>query len=103
MSKSTATAHITLFWDFRETNYTIHNSVLQDFLATHDLTSLLEDGQDVEEFFLNCGTLKVNIQNNIVVHMVKVPEEVEIPLESSPPSATDSAPAAGMPAEGITK
>lgn len=76
MYKATATAHVTVLGDFGESIFTIHNSVLQNVLASHDLTNLLEDGQDMEEYFLECGSLKVDIQNDNVIAMVKVPEEI---------------------------
>ncbi len=40
-----------------------------------DLAHLLQDGQDIEEHLLECGSLKLHIQNDNVVAMVKVPDE----------------------------
>ncbi len=44
-------------------------------LRNCDLAHLLQDGQDIEEHLLECGSLKLHIQNDNVVAMVKVPDE----------------------------
>ena len=98
MNKSTATVHVTLFRDFGESIFTIHNSVLQKTISSHNLTNLLQDGQDMEEYFLECGSLKVDIQNDNVLAIVKVPEETEAPPASSPQSpAAEIAVTEGIP------
>lgn len=53
----------------------INNSVLHRYLRNCDLTHLLQDGQDIEEHLLECGSLKLHIQNDNVVAMAKILEE----------------------------
>ncbi len=61
--------------DSGELNVSINNSVLNRYLQNCDLTHLLQDGQDIEEHLLECGSLKLHIQNDNVVAMAKILEE----------------------------
>ncbi|MGL5904597.1 MAG: hypothetical protein ACRCZO_18075, partial [Cetobacterium sp.] len=52
--KATATAHVNVSGDHRDCSLNINNSVLQKFLTNLNLINLLGDGQDIEEYFLEC-------------------------------------------------
>ncbi len=75
MYQPTAFSNVTVLGDSGEVNVSINNSVLHRYLQNCDLTHLLQDGQDIEEHLLECGSLKLHIQNDNVVAMVKVPDE----------------------------
>ncbi len=75
MYQPTAFANVTVLGDSGELNVSINNSVLNRYLRNCDLTHLLQDGQDIEEHLLECGSLKLHIQNDNVVAMAKILEE----------------------------
>ncbi|XP_026109895.1 uncharacterized protein LOC113082483 [Carassius auratus] len=75
MYTASAIANVTVLGDSGELNVCINNSVLHRYLRNGDITHLLQDAQDMEEHLLECGFLKLHIQNNNVVAMVKAPEQ----------------------------
>ncbi len=75
MYQPTAFSNVTVLGDSGEVNVSINNSVLHRYLRNCDLTHLLQDGQDIEEHLLECASLKLHIQNDNVVAVVKVPDE----------------------------
>lgn len=61
--------------------------IIHRYLRTCDLTHLLQDGQDIEEHLLECGSLKLHIQNDNVVAMANRPEETSTSEECSSESS----------------
>ncbi len=90
MHQQTAFANVTVLGDSGELNVSINNSVLNRYLRNCDLTHLLQDGQDIEEHLLECGSLKLHIQNDNVVAMANRPEETSTSEECSSESSVSA-------------
>ncbi|KAI2646309.1 Single-stranded DNA binding protein Ssb [Labeo rohita] len=88
MYQPSAIANVSVCGDFGELNARINNSVLQRYLRSSELVHLLRDGQDMEEHLLECGSLKLHIQNDNVVAMVKSAEETPSDASSSESSVS---------------
>ncbi len=58
----TAFTNVTVLDDSGELNVSINNYVLHRYLRNSDLIHLLQDGQDIEEHLLECGSLKLHVQ-----------------------------------------
>ncbi|RXN22993.1 hypothetical protein ROHU_023110 [Labeo rohita] len=93
MYKPSAIANVTVLGDIGEMNVSANNSVLHRYLVNCGLSHLLQDAQDIEEHFLDCGVLKLHIQNDNVVAITNISEES---LSTSEESTSEvSMPAAG--------
>ncbi|KAL0148848.1 hypothetical protein M9458_055857, partial [Cirrhinus mrigala] len=88
MYQPSAIANVTVCGDFGELNACITNSVLQRCLRSSELSHLLRDDQNMEEHLLECGSLKLHIQKDNVVAMVKIPEETPSDTSSSESSVS---------------
>ncbi|KAL0152506.1 hypothetical protein M9458_052229 [Cirrhinus mrigala] len=83
MYKPSAVANVTVLGDIGEMNVSANNSVLHMYLVNCGLSHLLQDAQDVEEHFLDCGVLKLHIQNDNVVAIANISEESPSTSEES--------------------
>ncbi|RXN14947.1 hypothetical protein ROHU_028415 [Labeo rohita] len=93
MYKPSAIANVTVLGDIGEMNVSANNSVLHRYLVNYGLSHLLQDAQDIEEHFLDCGVLKLHIQNDNVVAIANISEE-------SPSTSEESTSEVSMPAAG---